>query len=52
MHGPKNLNILKNTKPLDFSSREGGEPPLSLTPRPMASDKSLPICLVPRSTEK
>ena len=29
MHGPKNLNILKNTKTLDFSSREGGEPPLS-----------------------
>ena len=25
---------------------------LSLTPEPMASDKSLPICPVPRSTEK
>ena len=40
MHGPKNLNILKNTKTLDFSSREGGEPPLSHHP---ASQKLLKV---------
>ena len=40
MHGPKNLNILKNTKTLDFSSREGGEPPLS---HPRASQKLLEV---------
>ena len=40
MHGPKNLNILKNTKTLDFSSREGGEPRLSHHP---ASQKLLKV---------